>query len=227
MKVYVFNIEKLNQENLFQKAYELIDCFRKEKVDRCKNRGDKNRSLGAGMLLAYGVADTLKTPWSELKGKLDVEYGEHGKPYFKTWKGIAFNLSHSGSYAVCALSQSETPYGCSQKNEVGIDIQKVRACSLKVAKRVFSSQEYARLETVCKEDERQGNLLFSRLWAERESRGKLLGTGVFLPEEANEMIVTKNYMIEDYWISVASAGEEVSEEICVLTIEELLGALAR
>ena len=54
-----------------------------------------------------------------------------------------------------------------------------------------------------------------------------MGTGVFLPEETNEIIFTKNYMIEDYWISVASAGEEVSEEICVLTIEELLGVLER
>ncbi|MBD5545664.1 MAG: 4'-phosphopantetheinyl transferase superfamily protein [Lachnospiraceae bacterium] len=226
MKIYVLNVDKLNQEVLFQKAYGTVDRFRKEKVDSCKRREDKLRSLGAGLLLAHGVSEVLKTPWSQLREQIHMEYGMHGKPYLKKWEGISFNLSHSGSYATCVISKGETPYVHHRENEVGIDIQKVRTCSLKVAKKVFSHKEYAGLEEVYKENERQGDLLFSRLWAEMESRGKLLGTGVFWTEGISEMIFQKSYaMGEAYWISVSSAKENIPEKISLLGAEELLGSL--
>ena len=43
-----------------------------------------------------------------------VRKGEHGKPYLKERKDVFFNLSHSGDYVLCAVSDKE----------VGADIQK-------------------------------------------------------------------------------------------------------
>lgn len=43
-----------------------------------------------------------------------VRKGEHGKPYLKDRKDMFFNLSHSGDYVLCAVSD----------REVGADIQK-------------------------------------------------------------------------------------------------------
>lgn len=226
MKIYVLNVEKLNREEIFQKAYDTVDAFRKEKVDKCQRQPDKSRSLGAGLLLSYGISDGLKIPWRELKEQCGINCGKYGKPYFQEWKGISFNLSHSGSYAACAVSGAETPYECHGDGEVGIDIQKVRSCSLKVAARVFPEEDYEGLEEVCLKDKRQGDLFFSRLWAERESRGKLLGTGIFLPEETVGKIYQKNYSVgKEYWVSVAAKRDEFPKEICELTVEEVLCAL--
>lgn len=226
MKVYVLNIEKLNQKELFQKAYELADDNRKKKVDACKRQEDKNRSLGAGLLLAYGLADALQISWENLKEQLAMEKGKYGKPYSANSKGICFNLSHSGSYAACAVSGTETPYVYNRKNEVGIDIQKVSHCGLKTGKRAFTEKEYKELEKVWSEDEKQGEKLFSRLWTEKESRGKLLGTGIFLKKEQPFCVYTKNYAIgEEYILSLADYKEEFPKEIVEVSLEELLHEL--
>lgn len=226
MKIYVLNVEQLNQDEIFQKAYDLADDHRKEKVDKCKRQPDKNRSLGAGLLLSYGVCKGLKIPWQKLKEQCGMNCGKYGKPYFQEWKGIGFNLSHSGSYAACVVSGMETPYELHEEKEVGIDIQKVRSCDLRVAAKVFSGEEREGLERVLREEENRGNQLFTKLWAERESRGKLLGTGIFLPEEKSVEIYQKDYRVGTrYWLSVAAKRDGFPEDICELMVEEVLEAL--
>lgn len=228
MKIYVLNVEKLNQDEIFQKAYEFLEESRKKRVDKCKRRPDQNRSLGAGLLLAYGLWDALKIPWSELKEQCGMNFGKYGKPYFEKWQGISFNLSHSGSYAACVLSHGGTPCDRYGENEVGIDIQKVCSCNLKVADRVFSKKDQERLEEACRKDKGLGDLLFSRLWAEKESRGKLLGTGIFLPEADGGEIYQKDYAVgNEYWLSVAAKRDGFPEEICERTVDEVLSVLER
>lgn len=227
MKIYVLNVEQLNREEIFQKAYDTVDAFRKEKVDKCQRQPDKNRSLGAGLLLSYGISDGLKIPWRKLKEQCGINCGKYGKPYFQEWKGISFNLSHSGSYAACVISGVETPYDFYEKKEVGIDIQKVRSCHFKVAEKVFSKEECEGLKKVFLEDERQGDLVFTRLWAERESRGKLLGTGIFLPEKRDMEIYVKDYGVgTEYYLSVAAKRDGFPKEICERTVEEVICALS-
>ncbi|MCM1161443.1 MAG: 4'-phosphopantetheinyl transferase superfamily protein [Roseburia sp.] len=226
MKIFVLNVEQLNQAEIFQRAYDTVDAFRKEKVDRCKRQPDKNRSLGAGLLLSYGILKGLNIPWQELKEQCGMNCGKYGKPYFQEWKGISFNLSHSGSYAACVVSGMETPHDFHEEMEVGIDIQKLRPCDLRVASKVFSKEDYEGLEKVWLRDKGQGDLLFTRLWTEMESRGKLLGTGIFLPKEADARLYEKEYMVgKEYWISVAAKRDEFPDGICKLTVEEALNAL--
>lgn len=227
MKIYVLNVEQLNQEELFQKAYDLADDYRKEKVDKCKRQPDKNRSLGAGLLLSYGISEGLKISWQRLKKQCGMNCGKYGKPYFQEWKGISFNLSHSGSYAACVVSGMEAPYDFHEEKEVGIDIQRVRSCDLRVAAKVFSKEDYERLERVLREEESQGDLLFTRLWAGRESRGKLLGTGIFLPEDRNIEIYQKDYVVgKEYWLSAAAKKDGFPGDICELTVGGVLGMLS-
>lgn len=223
MVIYALNIEQLGQEKWFQRAYDTVEESRKKKVAACKVEADKLRSLGAGLLLAYGVSKALKEPWRKLKEHAVIEYGEHGKPYFKSWEGIEFNLSHSGSYAACAVSTGENPYVKKEQNRVGIDIQKVLPCHLKTAKRAFLKEEYERLEELFEKDEDKAALLFTKLWTKKESIGKLLGTGVFLSEKEEEKIMLKDYIIDgEYLISAASQQQEFPEQICQVTVEEVL-----
>ena len=101
-------------------------------------------------------------------------YGKRGKPYLVSPDGesmmLWFNLSHSGDYAVCAVSD---------EGEIGVDIQKIVPARMKAAKRVFTAGHYAALEAV------QGgerDTLFCELWVLREAAIKARGGSVL--EEA-------------------------------------------
>ena len=93
-------------------------------------------------------------------------YGKYGKPYLEPSAGIWFNLSHSGDFAICAVSD---------EGELGVDIQKIVPARMNVAKRVFTAEQCAALETV------QGTArdeLFCELWVLREAAIKARGGSV-------------------------------------------------
>ena len=83
---------------------------------------ERAETICGRLLLLYGLfrlkegqelflADTLTEAYQKLKKQL--VYGTHGKPALSDSFSPHFNISHSGKYAVCALS--EVP--------CGIDIQ--------------------------------------------------------------------------------------------------------
>ncbi len=83
-----------------------------------------------------------------------VKKTKSGKPYFE--QGYPnFNISHSGQYVCCALS--DIP--------VGIDVETVRPISSFVMKRFLKSEETMPEKQI-------------RLWTRYESLGKCLGCGI-------------------------------------------------
>ena len=105
------------------------------------------------------LAVLAKAPCISIK----YRYNENEKPYFAELP-FYFNLSHSGQYVLCGLSEEE----------IGADIQQHCACDRRrLADRFFSEQEKGAL-AACGEDE----ALFFRLWARKEAYGKLTGEGI-------------------------------------------------
>lgn len=129
-------------------------------------------------MVVYGIQDEqarkLAYPlltWAaglhwEMKELPEVARGERGKPFFPQRPHCQFNLSHSGTLAVCALD--ETP--------VGVDIQIVQNRREKLIDRVCSARErdWLRRRGDCAED-------FALLWAMKESRCKYSGEGLRQP----------------------------------------------
>lgn len=105
-------------------------------------------------------------------------YGQYGKPYIRE-NSIYFNLSHSGEYAVCAVSD----------REVGIDIQKKGVLKMKVAKRFFTENECNYI--LGESDGEKAADRFYRLWALKESFVKAVGMGMNLPLGSFEIIPEK------------------------------------
>ena len=89
-----------------------------------------------------------------------------GKPWFPEAPERAFNLSHSGTLALCALSSQP----------VGVDIQVVKPHRPGLPTRVCSAEELAWLQE-------QPDLwtAFALLWTLKEARVKYSGTGLTLP----------------------------------------------
>ena len=98
--------------------------------------------------------------------ELVMGYGEKGKPYLRDYP-LFFNLSHSGEYVICAVSD----------REIGVDIQKCSDTNVMgIAKRFFVEEECRALEACGTGEERQQ--CFFRLWVRKEAYGKLLGKGI-------------------------------------------------
>lgn len=221
MKIYLLNIEKLKSDFFFQRAYELVDTQRKKKVDACKREEDKRRSLGAGLLLAYGLSKALQVSWSEIKKQISFEYGEYEKPYLQPWKGICFNISHSGNYVVCVIFSGKSLYEYEENKELGIDIQKITPCNMRTAKKAFNVEVCKQLEAQLLEDEDKAAIEFTTLWTNKESRGKLFGTGVFLPDNQNKRVFQKNYRVgKEYMISVSALMESFPDNVCEVEVED-------
>lgn len=86
-----------------------------------------------------------------------------GKPFFPSQPDLCFNLSHSGPYALCALS----------RREVGADVEVCRPRGENLPRRVLSEREYAWFrERGCRWED------FYTLWTLKEAYVKWRGTGL-------------------------------------------------
>ena len=164
---------------------------------------------GAGVLLETVAAQA---------GAGELCYGEKGKPFFAQG-GVHFNLSHSGHYAVCAVSDKP----------VGVDIETVRVFSESLVRHVFDSGERAFAQG---SDER-----FTQLWTIKESVMKFFGQGVGISPkkisigfEPRVCVTTEGYDCgglrfcgfagQDFALTVCSQSEEFCKGVTQVCIGE-------
>lgn len=211
MEIYTINTDFLQEENLFQKYLPFVSEYRKNKVEKLRFKKDKALSLGAGILLAYSLANVGVD-----ENLVTYMEGEHGKPCIKGLN-IHFNLSHSGQRAVLIFDESPC----------GIDIEQVKSYKKQVADRFFSDAERNVLEKNSKNETLMAEC-FTRIWTRKESYGKFTGQGLnFMDENQtlllddhvmnNKGIYFKEYRICDagekcdYLISACSANKEIAD----------------
>ena len=172
-------------ERLLAEALRKVDSSRQKKAERIRQPKARAASVGGGLLLQLALREAAGTAEekernadfsvytvSQALSLIDrpretvMEYGKNGKPYLRD-RSFFFNLSHSGGYVFCALSD----------REVGADIQICQPAQYsRLAGRFFSEEEHLALEECADEGER--SLLFYRLWTRKEAYGKLTGAGL-------------------------------------------------
>ena len=162
VKIYCYNCDKLRDRELFERCYAAAGEQRKAKIDRLRFNSDKRLSLGADILFRHALGEWADKP---------VKTNEYGKPYIEGCP-IFFNLSHSGSIAMIAVSDTE----------IGCDVQITSKPPLEVAQRYFCESERILIE--------QSNdraKMFFRLWTLKESYIKMLGKGLSAPLDSFEV----------------------------------------
>ena len=205
--LYISNTNNLNNPEIFKQGYETLIEERQKKVDEYKFFKDKVLSLGAGLLLQKALEDENISI-----EKCQYKYNEHKKPYIiADEKIIHFNLSHSGEYVICAISNSE----------VGCDIEKIETANFKTAKRFFSKNEY---EIIMQEENlEKRNGLFYRFWTLKESFIKAAGIGLSLPLNKfqiilqNEISIIQNFNKDNYYFTEYN---EISGYKCAVCSKE-------
>ena len=164
LRLLTMNVTQLNEDELFQAFYSQMSDFRKKKIDRLRFRKDKNLSLGAGILLNRGLQ-----PYGLCERQMHYALRENEKPYFQNEPSICFNLSHSDTQVLAAVSD----------HEVGCDVERIKPIDLQLAKRFFAPEEYTLI--MAAQTEKEKTLLFYRLWTLKESFIKCTGMGMRLP----------------------------------------------
>jgi 4'-phosphopantetheinyl transferase len=125
--------------------------------------------VGRGLLRAI-LADYLEIRPCEVR----FAYGLHGKPMLhqnEFENSVHFNVSHSGSHALYAISRD-----C----EVGVDLEYVRPLTdvEQIAEHFFSSTEFSAFQTV---PAFQRLTAFYNCWTRKEAFIKAIGNGLTQP----------------------------------------------
>ncbi len=199
LKCYIVNSDELNDPVLFNEVIDTISFDRRTKaLSYCF---EKDRKLSAVAGLFFRTV--------EVKYNVRITIDEDDKPQTNR-SDVNFNVSHSGSMVVCAVS--DVP--------VGIDVEAI-GNNLDISKDVMMKEEY---EIFMSMDNREE--VFCRMWTIKESYMKALGKGLSIPPNTFDIIkenglrhdgfpnglkVRELESPEGYCVSVCSSDVECDE----------------
>lgn len=147
-------------ESVFNYLMSIVSDERKRKTEKYRMREDACRSLVSEILVRY----TLEK--AGLKNEtVTIKTNGYGKPSTGI-EGVHFNVSHSGSWVICVAD----------KEEVGVDVEKLHSIDKGIPERYFTSIENKMLFRCCSEDDWLN--LFFKIWVLKESYIKAIGMGL-------------------------------------------------
>lgn len=166
IKVYIckFDDGALLPEN----GAELLPRWRRRRYERLRYAPARTESMAAGLLWRY-VMEKQGLPPEE-----PVRFLQAGKPVFAERDDMFFSLSHSGQYAMCAVSD----------RSVGADIQKIKPVHLSVARRLnFRERDWLADQPV--PDQIRS---FFRIWVRKEAWVKAMSDNKLLSIDQEDVM---------------------------------------
>lgn len=162
--------------NRLQRLRELLSPDEIQRADRFYFERDRRRFAVARAAMRWILGQYAHVPPQNLV----FAYGPKGKPELSgpvPDSGIAFNLSHSGEFAMLAITNKLT---------VGVDIEFIKPDfgGNEIAERFFSANEVARLQSL--PASQQAEAFFS-CWTRKEAYIKAIGDGLYVPLDSFEV----------------------------------------
>lgn len=189
-----------------------LPLWRRERTARLCSPSVIQESLAAGLLW------TLAMVRQGIEPAEPVMVFPAGKPVFASRRDMWFSLSHSGRYAMCAVSTEP----------VGADVQQMRPVKLTIARRLHPG-EREWLESL---EPAQQNGEFFRLWARKEAWVKAVSKDQMLSLSQTDVTAElSGWRFEDYVLpgdhraAVCLREGETASPLTVLTTEALLREL--
>ena len=145
-RLYLVSTELLRDAELEQAIYQRCSDARRAKADLCRTDEKRRQSLAASCLLDCALRRIGLQ-------ERNVRYQTGEKPSIMGLSDFRFSLSHSGNWAICAVSD----------REIGADVEMPREFSPRLLQRYFTEQE--RTDPL-------------RVWVLKESFCKLTGVGI-------------------------------------------------
>lgn len=169
VKIYLLDVTRLRQESEAEKKEfeclcERLSGERQKKIRQFRHAKGRALSLGAGLLLDYGLSR-----YGLRERDVAMVYGADEKPYLRDYPELFFNLSHSGTMAMAAFSEQE----------IGCDVEQIAVPDMRVVYRFFAADEARRIEEAARTGEQAE--YFYRFWTLKESFLKVTGRGIRMP----------------------------------------------
>ncbi|HFJ9280704.1 TPA: 4'-phosphopantetheinyl transferase superfamily protein [Bacillus cereus] len=220
MEIFVTKIKDINDRKL-EKTCSWIDEEKRYRIKKFINKKDKIRTLIGELLVRTLTNKKLKI------GNERIVWGKnhYGKPYLKGYPNYYFNISHSGEFVVCAISN----------NPVGIDIEQIKHIEYEeIAKSFFCDSEYAYIQ---KGDVNYQLRKFYEVWTLKESYIKCYGSGLSMSLKSFSINIDSHKAVHilfdnreksnsysmaifdielEYKMAVCSLNEEISSNITVI-----------
>lgn len=218
------HIDELPDVDEAQWVGQIIGNKTREKIGRLKFTNDRKRSLGGQLLVRYALIRDKQFP----KSQLLFDTYKNGKPFCKNYPMVHFNVSHSGLWVICAVSDSP----------IGIDIEKISNADMQVAERFFTKYEYEYLQQQGKNKAEA----FYQLWTLKESYLKYTGDGLSVPlnsfgfvfedekirffgSQTGKICFLSQKVFDNYYLSVCTQKmhkELLIEQVTIEKIQEYL-----
>lgn len=153
-KLNFLNIESIDDSSLAF-AFEAMSDERKQETLSIIPETKKRQKIAADMLCRQMIAEADGVGPADIVIKKSID----GKPYAEN-SSYKFSISHCGNLVVCAVS----------KNEIGVDIEKIRNVRLKMADKFACESEIAYIGEKLER--------FFEIWTLKEAFFKCKGTGL-------------------------------------------------
>ena len=159
--VFYYRISSRLPATNFNAYLQTMPVAIQKRITAYRHWEDAERSL-AGYLLLQKSVNLIKGAPADLD---ELKHGDFSKPYFKN--DVYFNISHSGKYTVCAVSEM---------HEVGIDIELLNDIPVGDFTEFFEANEWSRVL-----NSPDPVKAFYMLWTKKEAFLKLIGSGLNVP----------------------------------------------
>ncbi|MEZ6142443.1 MAG: 4'-phosphopantetheinyl transferase superfamily protein [Zavarzinella sp.] len=146
-----------------------LSDIEQNRAARFKREISRTQFVTTRLAVRYLLGQYLHTPPREVQ----FHYLESGKPYLPG-APLHFNVSHSGAWAVVAIS----------RYQVGVDIEQIRPFpeASTTVERFFGTVDAARYRTIAEPDQQNA---FFEAWTRKEAVLKALGRGIMSLEHCS------------------------------------------
>ena len=190
--VYILNIKKCQEALISLIPY--VSPRRQRVFERVLIENSKLFSIASEVILAHSLRLPLPC---------DYKTEDNGKPYIDGQK--KFNISHSGDYAVCAVSDFE----------IGVDIEAAQRFNPKIITKFLAEEEIEDYKTL-----NQSAVLsfLCEKWVRKEAYLKLTGTGFRVAP--NSLCFKGDTLMQDRAIFSKVFDISQQEKLCVCAEKE-------
>lgn len=173
--IYLYFYKQKNRlaKASFDQLLQSIPIHLRDKVLKFRNWQDAERSLAGNIMLMRGLQQIGRNEYT----LQDLKYTRFQKPYFD--ESIHFNISHSGNYIICAISET---------NQIGVDVEEINEIPMDDFTNLFDDREWE--EVINAENKFRA---FYTLWTKKEAFLKLIGCGLNQP--LNEVAILNNKLV--------------------------------
>ncbi len=183
------SIKEDKHKNLLSSYLSSFSPSFQNKIGRYRRWQDAQLSLLGRVLLSKGMEQ-----FNDSFKESDLVYTDFNKPYLNN-SNISFNISHSGEYVICVLTDL---------GEVGIDIEKINPIEISGFKSQMTRNEW---DYVSNAENSQAS--FFKYWTQKEAIIKAHGKGLSVPLTSFEVQNNKTVIdAEDFFLKKIQINDE-------------------